>query len=63
MEQEIQDLTGLEKQKVVSLSDFTFLIGTLYELTDQLLVTGEVTLFPYKDGIDVGATLGIKYLF
>lgn len=63
MEQEIQDLTGLEKQKVVSLSDFTFLIGTLYELTDQLLVTGEVTLFPYKDGINVGATLGIKYLF
>jgi len=63
MEQEIQELAGSEKKKVSSMNNFILTAGINYEMTDRILLNGEVTFYPYSDGLDVGAMVYLKFLF
>lgn len=63
MEQEIQELTGLEKKKFKSTNNYILMIGVNYEMTDFLLFTGEVTVYPYSDGTDLGAMVYLRLNF
>lgn len=63
LEQDIQDLTGLEKKKVSSTNDIILSVGALYEMTNSFTLTGELTFYPHNDGLDIGAMVILKYLF
>ena len=63
MEQEIQELKGLEKKKFKSMNNLILTIGVNYDMTDHLLVTGELIVYPYRDGMDIGALVNLRFNF
>jgi hypothetical protein len=63
MEQTVQDLIGKEDKMISGKSVFSLALGSLYEITDQWSVKGEISLLPYKAGLDIGLRAEAFYSF
>jgi len=63
MDQEVKDLKGSEDQKITGKSVFSASLGAIYELSDAFNIKGEVSLMPFKDGVDLGIMFRAMYSF
>lgn len=63
MEQTVQDLIGKEDKKISGKSLFSLALGGLYEITNQWSIKGEISLLPYKTGLDIGLRAKAFYSF
>jgi len=63
MEQSIEDLSGKEDKKIVSLGNIGAAIGTRYELTDYLNIKAEILLIPIENSLDYSFILGTLFSF
>ncbi len=63
MDQDIQDISGIEEKKITGKSNFTFSAGSEFEVSSRLLVNGALSVMPYKGGVDLGGMISIQYVF
>ncbi len=63
VEQNIQDLSGIEEKKITGKSSFTFSAGSEYEMTSNFSMMGALSVMPYKGGMDMGGKISIRYAF
>ncbi len=63
MEQSIEDLSGKEDKKIVSLGNICAAIGTYYELTDYLNIKAEILIIPNETSLDFSFILGTLFSF
>jgi len=63
MEQSIEDLSGKEDKKIVSLGNICATIGTSYKFTDYLNIKAEVLLIPHAKSLDYSFMFGTVFSF
>lgn len=63
VDQNIQDLSGIEEKKITSKSNFTFSAGTEFGVASNFFVSGALSVMPYKGGVDLGGMISIQYVF
>jgi len=63
LEQSIEDLSGKEDKKIVSLGNICAAFGTHYELTNYLNIKAEIFLIPNENSLDYSLMLGALFSF
>jgi len=63
MQEAIGELQATERQKMYSKSFICIAFGFNYDLTSALILKGEVSFLPYKDGADLGLVIKAMYSF
>lgn len=63
VDQNIQDLSGIEEKKITGKSNFTFSAGSEFKVASNFFVNGALSVMPYKGGVDLGGKISIQYVF
>jgi hypothetical protein len=61
--QEIADLSGSQERNLEGRGKINAGIGLIYWPFDRLTLSGELTVLPHSDGVDLGMSAGVSYRF
>lgn len=59
----IQSLEGSQERKISASGKFNAALGSIFELSEMVHMTGEFNILPHSDGIDFGFNAGVWFTF
>ncbi len=60
VEQDIQDLIGIEEKKIAGRSNFSFSFGSEFKVTPHFFLKGALSVMPYDGGVDFSGLMSIQ---